>query len=128
MAVVLIIEVDRIISNLCEVILSKEHKILEARNMPLALKLLAEDKPQLVITDLMVPDDHRLALNQSNALKLVNLLRKSNRQVKILVYSVLCYEPEYRKKVISLGADECLFNKGSLELFKLSINNLLGLE
>jgi len=128
MATILIIEDHETALGLCKIMLGENHQVLEARNSDEALKMLKETRLDLIITDLLVPNSGGFFPTHDNAVEFVASLRTTNNTVKIAVYSVLCYEPKLQKKAIALGADVCLIKMGSMEIFKQTINNLLGLD
>ena len=128
MATILVIEDNEIALRLCSIMLGEKHHVLEARNSDEGLKLLSEIKPDLVITDLMVPDSNGFFPHRTTAVELVGALRQIDKKVKIVVYSVLCYEPRLQKQALALGADACLIKMGDAELFRKTINRFLGLE
>jgi len=128
MAIILVIEDHEVALSLCKVMLGEKHKIIEARNSDLALDLLKECKPDLIIADLMVPNSTGSFPKSSEAVKLIDTLHTSDSQVKILVYSVLCYEPHIQKQAFDFGASACLLKMGNVEIFRQTVNSLLGLE
>lgn len=128
MSEILVIEDDEITAKLCKLLLSEEHKIVEARSRVEGLRLVRESRPDLVIADLMVPWEEGRTGKEEEALEIVSEIRAIDRGVKVLVYSVLCYEPLYRRRAINLGADDCLIKNGATETFKTTVANLLGLN
>jgi len=126
MATILLIENDHILQQVLKETLSKEHQVLGAKNSDEALKLLEEHKPDLVVTDLLVPNSNGVIPALGDALGLVSQVRSRNSRTRILVYSSVCYEPIYRRKILTLGANDCLIKPVSLDTFERTIFNLLS--
>lgn len=126
MATILLIEDDEITQEMLTEMLGEKYKILKAKNSIEGLKLLKESQLDLVITDLMVPGLDSSLPTQENAFELITLLRLVDSKVKILVCSMLCYEPELKKKAITLGANDCLLKIESAEILHQTITNLLA--
>jgi len=126
MATILIIEDHEVALSLCKAMLGESHNIIEAKDTDSALKLLRMHKPELVIADLMVPNSEGFFPTPSKAIELISHLRAINDKTKIVVYSVLCYEPEVSKQAFAFGANACLLKMGDVETFRKTINSLLS--
>ncbi len=124
MSTILIIEDDQIIRELYCVLL-EEHIIVEAENSNDALNLATKHQPDLIITDLCIPDSRGNMPEQGNAFELVRALRKNNSKAKILVCSGLCYDRQIQTYAIVAGANASLPKNGSINAFTQTVDLVL---
>ena len=127
MATILLVEDDKIAINYCKLLVGKKHQIVEVTNTDDALQILAQSNPDLVITDLMLPNSKGIFPSRSNSTDFIGTLRSINSTVKILVYSALCQETKIQNRAIALGANTCLVKTCSIKVFRKTVSSLLGL-
>jgi DNA-binding NarL/FixJ family response regulator len=127
MTTILIIEDEESARKICRKILGEQHTIIEACNSDDGIKLLIQARPDLVITDLMLPNSSGIFPTGNGALDIITSLRLIDNKVKIVVYSGLSQEANIHKQVLSLGANACLPKNGSITELRQTISSLLGL-
>lgn len=75
---------------------NKTLEIMQALNCEQAMKLFSEDKPNIVILDIGLPD--------GSGIGLLRLFKKVNKAVKVIMFTNYP-TTEFRKSCMMLGAD-----------------------
>jgi CheY-like chemotaxis protein len=120
MARILIIEDSRFTrSSIAKVLKNNQHEVLEAENGSVGLAMIIEQKPDFIITDLLMPE--------MDGFELLENLRSRGIAVPVIVMSADIQEST-RKRVLELGA-KTLLNKPFQGPELLSVlNNLAASE
>lgn len=124
MSIILIIEDDQTICELYSTVL-KEHVILQATNTNDAIEAAIEHQPDLILTDLRVPDINGFFPKQNHAFEFLKNLRKADGKAKIIVCSGLCYDQQIQNSVLVAGADFSLPKNGSIKALKKAVDHAL---
>ena len=96
-SILLIEDDDKIRSSLFRTIALKTEKVFEAENPRAALEILKENKIDLIVTDIEMPE--------MDGLTFIEKLRKSNFQTPVIITSAYT-SPDYFKKAIDLKIDK----------------------
>lgn len=118
MATILIIEDSLIALEVLSIMLSKDHTVLEASNGNDGFRLFEKYRPDLVITDLNLPDYH--------GLDLIRDIRTSNQVVKIIAFSTFTDQVISRQQAFDAGADACLVKPVDRGIMNATIARLLN--
>lgn len=70
------------------------------KNPHLGLKLFRDCQPSLVIVDLLIENSRGIVPTHQGALDLLSCMSVADKTTLIIVYSILCFEPYLRKRVI----------------------------
>ncbi len=108
-------------NNMIEVLLMEGHEVSGAANGGEGLTLLKKMKPDLIITDLLMP--------KINGFDFIKQVRESAKwkNVPILVFSAMPAQ-ENEKKVLELGANVYLKKPSTLEVLVDVVNKLIKNE
>jgi len=124
MANILIVDDEDLIGKaLVEIVEKEGHKAQYAENGKLALQIAREKLPDMVITDLIMPE--------TEGLELIRELRKLSSHLKIIAISggSRYFEPESQLKAAQfIGADVCLTKPLDLPEFISSIKMLINTD
>ncbi|MBK7996325.1 MAG: response regulator [Blastocatellia bacterium] len=124
MSTILIIEDDQTICELYSTVL-KEHVILQATNTNDAIEAAIQHQPDLILTDLRVPDINGFFPKQNHTFEFLKNLRKADGKAKIIVCSGLCYDQQIQNSVLVAGADFSLPKNGSIKALKKAVDHAL---
>lgn len=114
---ILIIDDEPIIRETLSLILSQNYYVKAAGDGTEALNLLEIYEPDLMLTDLSMPD--------MSGFELIRNVRAVNNTIKIIAYSALFHRPEEQELIIKAGADICLAKPTPTPLLQQAINGLL---
>lgn len=124
MAKILIVDDEVLIGNaLVEIVELEGHEAQHAKDGKEALQIIQKQLPDLVVTDLIMPE--------TEGLELIRELRKLSSFVKIIAISggSRYFEPDNQLKAAELiGADVCFSKPIDLKAFKEAVNTLLNPE
>jgi YesN/AraC family two-component response regulator len=115
---ILIVEDEDEIRSFIKGELSPEYKIWEARNGKEALDIVFKDKPDLVISDIMMPDMDGILLSN----KIKQNINVNDIPIILLTAKV---KDEDRLEGLSTGADAYITKPFSTEVLKHTISNLI---
>lgn len=121
---VLIVEDDKLLRELYCTIL-KEHTIFEAETSNQAISLTLQHQPDLIVTDLSIPDSNGTLPKESSSFEIISMLRRINDKVKIIVCSGLCCDSYIQQQAIIAGANLSLPKGISIKTLKQTINQFL---
>lgn len=114
---ILCVEDDELTAKImCEILKQKFGKVLLAHNGLEALELYKTDKPDIVLTDIMMP--------KLNGLELIKKLKKIDENQKIAVITAY-NENEYFEEVKTLGVKEYIFKPIDKNQFFGSLDKLV---
>lgn len=118
---ILIVDDDRNLQKLYQTALGSRGYVIDiAQNGEEALKKIEEEKPDLVILDIMMPNIH--------GLHVLEILRSTpeTKDLKVMILTALDDEG-IKKKAISLGADEYIIkSQATITSVMQKIESLLG--
>ena len=121
MAIILVVDDEQLIRKaLGEVIEIEGHEALFAKDGREALHIISQQLPDLVVTDLLMPD--------IEGLELIREIRKISDDVKIIAISggSRYFEPSNQLKAAELiGADISFSKPLDIHHFKMAVNTLL---
>ncbi|MEW6735409.1 MAG: response regulator [Acidobacteriota bacterium] len=117
MARILVVDDEDSMRFLISVSLGNDYTVLEARNGQEGLRMVADHRPDLIITDLRMP-----TVAGSD---FIRALRASSNKVKIIAYSASFNTPYDLEVMLEAGADLCLTKPLSLIMLKQTIAELL---
>ncbi|MDY6795700.1 MAG: response regulator [Actinomycetota bacterium] len=126
MARILLVEDSELVLRVLEDALEDEgHEVIEARDGQDALRKFLEEKPDLVITDCLIP--------KMDGFKLVKNIRdlESDRRTPVVMTSSIYRRESYRKVALEAGADLYLAKPSGddeREDFKHRVNHLVGMQ
>lgn len=111
-------DTEALLANIAHPLQLEGYNVLKASSAKIALGLLSETTPDLIITDLMMRD--------MTGFDLIEAVRKRPewRNVTIVVYSAMPAR-ENEKKVMALGADLYLKKPSTLEALMNTVNMFL---
>jgi CheY-like chemotaxis protein len=115
--ILLVDDTPDIVENIREFLVIEDYKVLTALNGVEALAHLEKETPDLIITDLVMPE--------MDGFELINQLRSNDRykQIPILVFSA---KPVPADKLEDLGADKFVLKPSPPETLLVAIDGLIN--
>jgi two-component system response regulator (stage 0 sporulation protein F) len=120
MATILLVDDDDPLRTVLRINLTKwGHRVVEARNGKLALALVQQEVPDMVVTDLVMPE--------MEGLEFIRELRRTRPEVKIIAMSGggRLSATGYLKMAKAMGARQVLAKPFAIEELKLGIESML---
>ena len=116
---ILICDDDEPLRELMKVTLGDDYRYVEAPDGETALTLCREERPDLVLLDVMLPG--------ANGLQVLEALRADDRLERLPVVVVSAWQtPDDRAAAATAGADGFLGKPFELEELTTAVSNLLG--
>jgi DNA-binding response OmpR family regulator len=120
---ILIVEDDSNISELIEITLMSPHYTLTFTDSgAAALEKLAEEKPDLVVLDILIPEP--------DGWKLYKIIRDNPglEDTRVIILSALLFRPEFLRAKNILPADLVMKKPFELDELRMNVKNILTFE
>lgn len=115
--ILLVDDTPDIVENIREFLLMEDYRVITALNGVAALAHLERERPDLIITDLVMPE--------MDGFELIQKLRSNDqyKEIPILVFSA---KPVASEKLDELGADKFVLKPSPPETLLLAIDGLIN--
>ena len=114
---ILIIEDDDALQLLMSVALENKYRVFAAKNGAQGLQMFESIKPDLIITDISMPE--------MNGYELIRTVRAQKSQTKIIAYSAIFAHQPDMDKAYDAGANLCLAKPITIERLESVIEEIL---